>query len=282
MSQAVPPPFDVRLMNLTATLLFAACVVLAAAALIWWAARHSAFSIDGISVEGDVVHTDATVLRSTVAPHLSGNFFTVDLSATRAAFESVPWVRRAVVSREFPDRLRVSLREQRAVAFWGDAAGSKMVNELGEVFEANVGDIEQEDLPRLTGPAVQSAHLLDMYRALDPLFESLGQSVEEVELTGRGGWRAQLDSGAEIELGNGTIADVVERTERFVRTIANVVEVHGRDVEAVESADLRYPDGYALRLRGVTTGVEPAAAKSKPKKKAPKGAEHRRPASPRD
>lgn len=283
MSEAVPQPFDVRLMNLTATLLFAACTVLAASALIWWAGRHSAFSIDGIAIEGDLVHTDATVLRSTVAPHLSGNFFTVDLGATRAAFESVPWVRRAVVSREFPDRLRVSLREQRAAAFWNDAAGSKLVNELGEVFEANTGDVEQDNLPRLVGPAVQSAHLLDMYRALDPLFEPLGQSVDEVELTARGGWRVQLDSGSEIELGDGTIADVVDRTERFVRTIANVVAVHERDVDAIESADLRYPDGYALRLRGVTTGVEPAAApKSRPKKKALKGAEHRRTASPRD
>ena len=261
MSDTVPAPFDVRLMNMTATLLLVACVALVASALFWWAARHSAFSIGAISVEGDLMHTNAAELRSTVGPHLSGNFFTLDLSAARAAFESVPWVRRAVVSREFPDRLRVSLREQRVVAFWGDAAGSKMVNELGEVFEANVGDIEQEDLPRLIGPATQSAHLLDMYRALDPVLQPIDQMVEEVELTARGGWRARLDSGAEIELGNGTIADVLERTERFVRTIASVVEVHGRDVEAIESADLRYPDGYALRLRGVTTGVEPAAAK---------------------
>lgn len=257
MSDTLPAPFDVRLMNLTASLLFAACFLLAVSAVLWWAARHSAFSIRSIEVDGEIVHASEQALRSNVAPKLVGNFFTVDLPTIRAAFESVPWVRRAVVSREFPDRLRVSLREQQAVALWGHATGSQMLNELGEVFEANVGEVEQEDLPRLIGPDMQSAHLLDMYRAIEPVLEPLDQTIEQLELTGRGGWRVRLDSDAEIELGAGTIADVLERTDRFVRSIVSVTKQQGRDPDAIESADLRYADGYALRLRGVTTGVEP-------------------------
>ena len=257
MSDSMPAPFDVRLVNLTASLLFAACFVLAVSAVLWWAARHPAFSIRSIEVDGEIVHASTANLRSNVTPKLVGNFFTVDLPATRAAFESVPWVRRAVVSREFPDRLRVSLREEHAVALWGNPAGSQMLNELGEVFEANVGEVEQEDLPRLIGPDTQSAHLLDMFRALEPVLEPLDQTIEELELTARGDWRVRLDSEARIELGAGTIADVLDRTDRFVHTIVNVTKQQGRDADAIESADLRYADGYALRLRGVTTGAEP-------------------------
>lgn len=263
MNQSVATPFDVKLMNLTATLMFTACFCVAVAALLWWAARHSAFAIRAITVEGEIQHTNELALRSNVASHLQGSFFTVDLAATRSAFESVPWVRRAAVTREFPNRLKVIIKEQQPVALWGDPSGSQMVNVLGEVFEANVGEVEQDDLPRLVGPLKQAAHVLDMYRALEPLFEPVDESIEQLELTGRGGWRLRLDSGGEIELGGGSIAEVVDRTERFARTLATVVAAHGREPDAVESADLRYADGYALRLSGVTTTTEAPKQKTR-------------------
>ena len=51
------------------------------------------------------------------------------------------------------------------------------------------------------------------------------------------------------------------RLQRFVRTLTQVAGKYGRRADALESADLRYEDGYALRLKGVTTGSSaPAAA----------------------
>ena len=38
---------------------------------------------------------------------LKGNFFTLDLAEAKRVFESVPWVRQAVVSRVWPNRLTV-------------------------------------------------------------------------------------------------------------------------------------------------------------------------------
>jgi len=49
---------------------------------------------------------------------IKGNFFSINLQRARAAFESVPWVRRATVRRVWPDRLAVSLEEHRAAALW--------------------------------------------------------------------------------------------------------------------------------------------------------------------
>ncbi len=37
------------------------------------------FSISRIVVEGELVHNNAVTLRANVAPHLAGNFFTIDL-----------------------------------------------------------------------------------------------------------------------------------------------------------------------------------------------------------
>ena len=40
---------------------------------------------------------------------------------------------------------------------------------------------------------------------------------------------------------------------RFLITAAPVARQYGRTVAAIEGADLRHNEGYALRLRGVTT-----------------------------
>ena len=103
------------------------------------------------------------------------------------------------------------------------------------------------------GPATQSAQVLAMYRALTPLFEPLQLQVEQLVLTSRGSWQAQLDSGAQVELGRGSADEVLVRARRFVDTITQAASRYGRRPEAVVAADLRHADGYAIRLRGVST-----------------------------
>ncbi|WP_294770795.1 cell division protein FtsQ/DivIB [uncultured Rhodoferax sp.] len=240
-------------MNTTAAVLFLAFAGLAVVAAGRWVSRLPLFDLQGISVTGDVNHNNAATLRANVAPGLAGTFFTVDLARVRSAFEAVPWVRHAVVRREFPNRLRVDLQEHLPVAYWGGESESRLINAQGEVFEANVGEVEQEGLPRLSGPEGQSAEVLAMYRTLAPLFQGRDIPLEQLDLTGRGSWRARLDTGASLELGRGSVDDVDARTQRFLKTLTQVTSRYARPLQALESADLRYENGYALRLRGVST-----------------------------
>ena len=253
MSKPQVLPTDIRLMQLTAQVLWSLLAVLALAGTAIFVSRHAVFAIRGIAVSGDVSHNNALTLRANVAPHLRGTFFTLDLGRARAAFEAVPWVRQAVVRREFPNRLRVQLQEHRAVAFWGPEGESRLVNSFGEVFEANVGEVEQDGLPRLQGPDGQSAQIWEAFQGLRPLFEPMDLALEQLELSGRGSWRARLDSGAVIELGAGSLPEVQARTQIFLKTLTQVSARYGRKPEALETADLRHQDGYALRMRGVTT-----------------------------
>lgn len=253
MSYSMSAPFDVKLMNVTATAMFAGVAVLLLAVVSWWALRHPAFSIARIVVEGELVHNNAVTLRANVAPHLTGNFFTVDLKDARKAFEQVPWVREAEVRREYPNGLRVILREHEAQAYWGPDTGTAMVNTMGEVFEANVGEVEREGLPRLSGPEGSAVDVLRMYYALEPAFEDMSTPIDVLVLRDRGSWLVQLENGASIELGGGNEQEVLQRIQRFVRTLPQIAQQYQRTADALEYADLRYPDGYALRLRGVTT-----------------------------
>lgn len=253
MSYSMPAPLDVKLMNVTATAMFGGVAILMLAVVSWWAVRHPAFSIARIVVEGELLHNNAVTLRANVAPHLTGNFFTIDLKDAREAFEQVPWVRQAEVRREYPNSLRVILHEHEPQAYWGPETGTAMVNTMGEVFEANVGEVEREGLPRLSGPEGSAVEVLRMYYALDPVFTAIGAPVDALTWRDRGSWLVQLDNGATIELGSGKPEEVLQRTQRFVRTLPQITQQYQRTAEALEYADLRYPDGYALRLRGVTT-----------------------------
>ncbi|MDT8989795.1 cell division protein FtsQ/DivIB [Curvibacter sp. APW13] len=248
-----PTPFDIRLMNWTASVLFLVFVALALQAAAGWVVRLPVFAIRGITVVGDVSHNNPLTLRANVVPQIRGTFFTADLGQVRRAFEAVPWVRHAVVHRVFPNRLLVKLQEHQAFAYWGADSEAKLLNVQGEVFEANVGEVDQESLPRLFGPEAQSAEVLGMFKALQEVFAPLDLAVDQLEVTKSGGWHARLDSGGVLELGRGEHGEVLERTQRFVKTITQVSGRYGRWPAAVEAADLRHDNAYAIRLRGVST-----------------------------
>ncbi|QIL83350.1 FtsQ-type POTRA domain-containing protein [Diaphorobacter sp. HDW4A] len=264
MNDALPAPLDVRLMNMIATILFVCCAVGLVTAGSWWFLRNPAFAIGRIVVHGDLMHTNPVSLRANVAPRLMGNFFTLNLRQAKTEFESVPWIRKAQVHREFPNGLAVDIEEHKARAFWGAEGSPTLVNNFGEVFEAAADEDDDNKLPRLQGPDGRSLEMLEMYDRLQPHVKPLNSSIDTVALNGRGSWRVQLENGAVIELGSGSAVDVVQRLDRFVRTVPKVAAQQGRNVASLESADLRQMDGYALRLRGVTTvSAETAAARAK-------------------
>jgi cell division protein FtsQ len=94
-----------------------------------------------------------------------------------------------------------------------------------------------------------------MYKFLKPMMAKMDMSLDKLELSQRGSWTAQLASGATLELGHGTQQEISDRLQLFFKTLTQVASRYGRTVTSLLSADLRYDNGYALRLRGVSTVV---------------------------
>jgi cell division protein FtsQ len=251
-------PTDVRLMNGVSGAVFVIAGVVLAAASVAWLARSTLFPIRSIHLEGDLHRNSVTTIRANTTPRLAGNFFSFDLARARTTFEAVPWVRRAVVRRVWPDSVAVRLEEHQAVARWEDEQGNeKIVNSFGEVFDANVGDVEDEELPLLAGPSGSSGQMLAMLNRLMPVLKQIDHDVLELRLSTRGSWRVELDEDVTVELGRGSDDEVFARTERFAQTLAQVTN-HFKS--PLLHADLRHAEGYAVRLRGVTTTTTTAAA----------------------
>ena len=271
-----PLPVDVRATYAAAHLLWAVLALVLVAGAVLWLVRWPGFALRGVQLQGELVRTNLPTLRAHVAPRLAATFFSVDLQQLRTAFESVPWVRSAVVRRVWPDGLVVRLEEHRPVALWQGsdtkATSDRIVNDLGEVFEASAGDIEEPasvatvpgspaaagaSLPTLAGPEGSAAVMLALYRRLVPVLAHVDQQIDTLELSDRGSWRAETRSGAVIELGRGQEEQIVARTTQFVRTVGEATD---KWRAALEVVDLRHSDGYAVRLRGITVSSAASAA----------------------
>jgi cell division protein FtsQ len=249
-------------MNGVAALLCLGLVVASVWMGLQWLLRQPAFAIRAITVEGDVARNSSASLRANALPRLAGSFVSMNLQNVRQAFEAVPWVRQASVQRIWPRRLLVRLEEHRPAAYWeakpegADAQSDavlerRLVNSFGEVFEANLGDVEDEELPVLAGPEGSAATMLAMWRQLQATSrQQLGEGVSRLDLSGRGSWRATLDKGAQLELGRGEPAEVQARYAQFA---ASITQVASRYQSTLVSADLRHEQGYAVKLAGVTT-----------------------------
>lgn len=251
MATALAPAVEIRLLNGVALAVYGLAAVALVAAGVAGLARSPWFPIRSIQIDGEVQRSSLATLRAQALPRLSGNFFSLDLRQAQAAFESAPWVRRAVVQRVWPDLLRVRLEEHRVVALWrGPDGNERLVNEQGEVFEANVGDVDDDTLPLLEGPPGSAPRLRQVLARLQPVLKRHGREIELLQLSARGSWRAELDGEARVEIGRGTDDEIVARTERFLGTLTQVT---GHFRAPLLHADLRHTEGYAVRLRNVTT-----------------------------
>lgn len=250
-------PADVRFLNALTSVFISVLVLVVMAGALVWVTQRPYFVLKGITVSGDVGRTSVATIRANVAQRLMGNFFTIDLQSAQAAFETVPWVRHAALRRVWPNRLEVRLQEHHVAALWsqdGDTQPDKLVNTYGEVFEVNLGDIEDEKLPLLAGPQGSSRHMLAMLHRLTTALDPMTSPVAKLLLSSRGSWRAVLANGVSLELGRGSEDAVVARAEQFVATLPDVIKRFDRPLAY---ADLRHRQGYVVKLKGVSTTVPP-------------------------
>ncbi len=256
---------DALALNRLARWITLAALAYAAYLSLLWAAGHPVFAIRAITVQGmptgtgkaatsvPLDHVRATQVAQFCVPRITGTFFTADLEAARAAFEALPWVRRATVRRQWPNRLLVTLEEHQALARWNDEEGNRFVSEHGEAFAAPGEKTIGSGLPLLLGPEGSEKEVAQRYRDFRERLRSIAREPAVVALSPRQAWSIKLAGNATpggllLDLGREQPrSPVLARLERFVAHYAATIGSLGARVEAV---DLRYPNGFAARIPG--------------------------------
>lgn len=223
------------LMNVLANALYAVAALLVLAAVAVYVARLPAFSLREVRIGGELKHVTRDQIEELVRRELKGNFFTINLAATRAAFEQLPWVRHVNVRRQWPARLEVALEEHVPFARWGTAA---IVNTQGEVFQAAYDGT----LPVFIGPDGTAREIALQYHYFRRSLGAIGETPVEVQVTARRAWQVKLASGMTLALGR---ESVEARLTRFVAVHDRTLGRLGRRIDYV---DLRYANGFAVRI----------------------------------
>ena len=125
-----------------------------------------------------------------------------------------------------------------------DIGTSKIVAIVAEVG----GDGE---LPQFVGPDGSSAEIAQRYREFGVALEPRSLAIAELRLSPRGSWQLRTTGGAAlaIELGRSAPGD---RLSRFVHYHARTVGALNRGGTRVDYVDLRYRNGFAVRVPGFT------------------------------
>lgn len=228
-----------RLLNAAAGFLVGLVTLACLLAALYWLLHSSLFPVRAVELRTPVTHVSPADVQAVVARHARGNFFAAGIAELRAALEQLPWVRSASVRRVWPDRLEISLDEHVALARWGADA---LVNTRGERFTGAVDGA----LPLFVGPPGTEGEVARRYERFTRLVEPLGSPIERVILSARHAWQLRLANGLQITLGrDGDLAE--QRLQRFIRAFATSPQWKAQPREVV---DLRYPNGFALRVKG--------------------------------
>ena len=120
-----------------------------------------------------------------------------------------------------------------------------LVNTHGEIFTAASDD----PLPVFSGPPELAGDMAANYAAFDRALAPLGRRVQDIRVSERRAWTVQLEDGMTLELGR---ERVVERLSKFADAYVTSV---GLMKEPPRMVDLRYPNGFAVRLKTVNKGA---------------------------
>jgi len=235
-------------LNALADLLFVAALLGLLYAGVAYLVRLPVFPVQEVRVTTPLTHVTRKQVEEIVRRDVRATFFTLQLGSTRAAFEKLPWVRRADVRRQWPGRLEVALTEHTPLARWGKDA---LVNVHGEVFEAAFDG----QLPVFNGPAGAAKEMAIQYDHFARSLAAIGRTPGEINVSPRRAWQIRLDDGMTLDLGR---EHVEERLRRFVATYPRTI---ARMTRPVDRVDLRYANGFAVRVPGL-----PPAAETRPKR----------------
>lgn len=205
-----------------------------------------------LALQAPLELVDEALLQTTIEPLAQGGFFAVDPLAVREAVAALPWVDRVDVRKRWPDRLEVRLTELRPYAHWGDG---RLVSEDGRLFAAPAGVVTT--LPHFHAADGRVAEVLAFHREVRPVLIRVGSDIRELRLSARGGWYLVTTEGLEIELGRHA---VLPRLSRFVRLLPELRR--SADGRALQRADLRYTNGFALVWADAATAAAAPTASS--------------------
>ena len=208
--------------------------------------------INQFQVTGAFEHLERETLSAAVQPYVGQNLFSVDIREIQTELEQLAWVKKAMISRTWPDSISVHVQEQEAIATWGHGA---YLNNEGVIFTPKKV-VRLNEMPMLVGPQGASQGLrLDMLHQtslISTVLSEHGLSADQVTLNKRGSWQLGIANGPLVELGTEPNGQRLARVIKVYKSVDNDARM------MIDRIDARYTNGVAVRWKEleVVSGYE--------------------------
>ena len=144
-----------------------------------------------------------------------------------------------MVSRAWPNQIRVRVMPKHAIARWGSG---RLLSDDGDVFQS-AEPLPQRHLPLMHGPISQSKVMMRRYNEINQLFLPVGMQLNALYLTDRMTWFMQFNTGLRVIVDQDETMSKLQRLSHLARTDLKPVWPQ------VAAVDLRYRNGLALQWK---------------------------------
>ncbi|MEC9375879.1 MAG: FtsQ-type POTRA domain-containing protein [Pseudomonadota bacterium] len=192
--------------------------------------------VEVVKVEGDFLRVSSPQVEAAMREYLDESFLSVDIKQLQTEIAKIPWVKIAIVSRAWPDTLKVLVKEEEVAARWGDTG---LVNTSGQVFVESATHIPAE-LPRLDGPEGSSEQIALQFFKIRSRLEQVGLVAVSLKQDPRGALELKMSNGISVRFG---AVNLNNRIDRFFLAINRVLS---SIAERIDYVDMRYTNGFAI------------------------------------
>lgn len=222
--------------------------------------RPGQLRVAEVEVSGAGNRVSVEQVLKQVEPWVKGGILHLNPEQISERVARLPWVKSASVKRIWPRQIEIMIEEYQPALRWDE---STWIDRYGDVFSAG----EQPDLvalPVVHGPQSQRETVIAHYLQLNGPAKALGLKIARLEVDARNAWTVEFPGGLTLELGRENFAG---RWQRFITVWTRLnQDAMKADAEAdansaagerlitdltktIESMDLRYPHGLAIRWR---------------------------------
>tara|TARA_B100000965_G_scaffold330495_1_gene294296 strand:+ start:220 stop:966 length:747 start_codon:yes stop_codon:yes gene_type:complete len=195
-----------------------------------------------VSIESSFQQVKEAQIRGAISSEVQDGILGIDIPKLYERLKNLAWIDKISISRKWPDRLILEIHEHIPVARWGE---SSLLNNRGELFtEISNPNLIPADLVYLNGPDYKSLDVAQKYFFLREKLIPLGINVTKINLSENGAWIIELYDGTSINLGK---SDIEKKFDLFIDIAKNILS---NEAEDIESIDLRYDNGFAIRFKG--------------------------------
>ena len=199
------------------------------------------FPIKQVSVAG-VQHVNSQEMQRLLKPLVDKDFFAVNLVFIKEQLLQQPWIASASVRRVWPNHIVIQIAEKIPFARWNDTS---LLSSSGELFRPAV-ETYPTDLPKFVGPEGKQIYMLESYSKISGLLAPLHFRITRLELSPSQSWNITFANGVKLQVGH---KDILTRLSHFVKVYPKIV---GNRVAEIDSIDLRYSNGLAVRWKTTT------------------------------